>query len=61
MHRQIENDELRIAYCSFVKRLAGKITALYGVPLLAEPGCRRSQPERLAAQLISGEQQNVHV
>src|SRR5215470_5930008 len=60
MHRQVKNDELRLAYGLFVKRLAGKVTAVDGVPLLAEPSRGRSEPERLATQFISGEQQNLH-
>src|SRR5208282_5366882 len=61
VHRQVNGDQPSFVNRRFVERLTRKIEAGDLVPALAEPGCRRCEPKWLTAQLVSRNQNNVHV
>src|SRR5712664_201008 len=61
VHRQIDCDQLGIVNGRFVQRLSREIQRNYVMTALPQPRRRRGQSERLPAELIGRNENDVHV
>ena len=60
VHRQVDGDQARLAHRPLVEVLDREIDAADRCPRLTEPGRGRRQPERLMAEIKSGNKDDLH-
>src|SRR5579872_6368236 len=61
MHREVECSQVAFHHRVEREALAGRVHTEYFMAAPLEPGCRGCQPERLAAQLVCGDQRYLHL